>query len=50
VEEGAEFVETFRLLTPSTGTRPTAPGTSPRASTPRGGFTRDLIYLRGLVS
>jgi hypothetical protein len=49
VEQGAEFVETFRLLTDRYGyTPPGAWHITVRVHT-CGGFTRDFIYLRGLV-
>ncbi|HEX6071263.1 MAG TPA: tyrosine/phenylalanine carboxypeptidase domain-containing protein [Longimicrobiaceae bacterium] len=49
VEQGAEFIETFRLLTEEYGFYP---GNAWHVTTrvhQCGGFTRDLIYLRGLV-
>jgi uncharacterized protein (TIGR02421 family) len=49
VEDGAEFVETFRMLTKDLGY--SAPGAWDIARRVHacGGFTRDFIYLRGLV-
>lgn len=49
VQEGAEFVETFRLLREECGFSPAgAWGVAVRVHE-CGGFTRDVIYLRGLV-
>jgi uncharacterized protein (TIGR02421 family) len=49
VEQGADFVETFRLLTREHGfTNGTAFDITERVHQ-SGGFTRDLIYLRGLL-
>jgi uncharacterized protein (TIGR02421 family) len=49
VEQGADFVETFRLLTRDLGySRAGAWNIALRVHA-SGGFTRDLIYLRGLV-
>jgi uncharacterized protein (TIGR02421 family) len=49
VEHGADFLETFRLLTRQYGfTDGTAFDISERVHQ-SGGFTRDLIYLRGLL-
>jgi uncharacterized protein (TIGR02421 family) len=50
VEDGAGFMETFRLLTGGHGfAASTAFDVSERVHQ-SGGFTRDLIYLRGLLS
>lgn len=49
VEQGAGFLETFRLLTRDHGLpRRTAFNVTERVHA-SGGFTRDLIYLRGLI-
>jgi uncharacterized protein (TIGR02421 family) len=49
VEQGATFVETFRVLVEEHGfTRGTAFDIAERVHQ-AGGFTRDLIYLRGLL-
>ena len=48
VEQGATFVDTFRLLTGHGFSRHTAWGIAVRVQQ-CGGFTRDLIYLRGLI-
>jgi uncharacterized protein (TIGR02421 family) len=49
VEEGASFVETFRMLTRDAGfSREGAWHIAVRVHA-SGGFTRDLIYLRGLL-
>jgi hypothetical protein len=50
VEEGADFVETFRLLTREYGYSPDGAWHIAARVHASGGFTRDLIYLRGLVS
>jgi uncharacterized protein (TIGR02421 family) len=49
VEHGADFIETFRLLTREHGFTPgTAFDLAERVHA-SGGFTRDVIYLRGLL-
>ncbi|HUF49355.1 MAG TPA: tyrosine/phenylalanine carboxypeptidase domain-containing protein [Longimicrobiales bacterium] len=48
VEHGADFVETFRLLLERGFRRGTAFDVAERVQQ-AGGFTRDLIYLRGLL-
>lgn len=50
VEQGAEFVETFRLLTREHGYSPSGAWHIAIRVHSCGGFTRDLIYLRGLVN
>jgi uncharacterized protein (TIGR02421 family) len=50
VEEGGDFVETFRLLTREHGYSPDGAWHIAARVHASGGFTRDLIYLRGLVS
>lgn len=49
VEGGAEFVETFRLLTREHGYSSSGAWDITVRVHSCGGFTRDLIYLRGLV-
>jgi uncharacterized protein (TIGR02421 family) len=49
VEAGADFVETFRLLTSRYGYSPSGAWHVTLRVHASGGFTRDLIYLRGLV-
>jgi uncharacterized protein (TIGR02421 family) len=49
VEEGAEFVDTFRTLTQAHGYSPGGAWHIATRVHASGGFTRDLIYLRGLV-
>jgi uncharacterized protein (TIGR02421 family) len=50
VEEGADFVTTFGLLTASYGYSPGGAWHIATRVHASGGFTRDLIYLRGLVN
>jgi uncharacterized protein (TIGR02421 family) len=50
VEQGASFVETFGLLTGGHGFPPWSAWHAVTRVHACGGFTRDLIYLRGLVS
>jgi uncharacterized protein (TIGR02421 family) len=50
VEEGADFVETFRRLTEDHGYSPSGAWHIATRVHASGGFTRDLIYLRGLAS
>jgi uncharacterized protein (TIGR02421 family) len=49
VEDGAEFVETFRLLTENHGYSPGGAWHITTRVHASGGYTRDLIYLRGLA-
>jgi uncharacterized protein (TIGR02421 family) len=49
VEEGGEFVDTFRLLTREYGYSPGGAWHITTRVHTCGGFTRDFIYLRGLV-
>jgi uncharacterized protein (TIGR02421 family) len=49
VEQGAEFVDTFRLLSQGYGYSPGGAWHIAMRVHASGGFTRDLIYLRGLV-
>jgi uncharacterized protein (TIGR02421 family) len=49
VEQGGEFVDTFRLLTKGHGYSATGAWDIARRVHAGGGFTRDFIYLRGLV-
>jgi uncharacterized protein (TIGR02421 family) len=49
VEQGADFVETFRLLAETHGYTPGGAWNITIRVHASGGFTRDLIYLRGLV-
>lgn len=49
VQEGAAFVDTFRLLTEGHGYTPAGAWHIAVRVHASGGFTRDLIYLRGLV-
>lgn len=49
VQRGAEFVETFRLLTRDHGYSPAGAWDLARRVHACGGFPRDFIYLRGLV-
>jgi uncharacterized protein (TIGR02421 family) len=49
VEEGGEFVDTFRLLTREYGYTPGGAWHITTRVHTCGGFTRDFIYLRGLV-
>lgn len=50
VEQGAEFVDTFRLLTKDHDYTPAGAWQITLRLHASGGFTRDLIYLRGLVN
>lgn len=50
VEQGATFVETFALLTGGYGFTPRGAWHIVARVFTCGGFTRDLIYLRGLIS
>lgn len=50
VEEGAGFVETFRLLHAELGFSPRGAWHVAARVHRCGGFTRDLIYLRGLIA
>lgn len=50
VEQGAELVDTFRMLTATHGFTPEGAWHVAARVHASGGFTRDLIYLRGLVS
>jgi uncharacterized protein (TIGR02421 family) len=50
VEDGAEFVDTFRLLTKEHGYTPAGAWHITLRAHAAGGFTRDLIYLRGLLN
>lgn len=49
VEEGATFIDTFRLLTSDHGYSDRGAWSIAVRVHASGGFTRDLIYLRGLV-
>jgi len=49
VEQGASFLDTFRLLTVEHGLRPGAAFDITERVHASGGFTRDMIYLRGLL-
>jgi uncharacterized protein (TIGR02421 family) len=49
VEEGADFVETFRLLTREIGYSTDGAWNIALRVHASGGFTRDFIYLRGLI-
>jgi uncharacterized protein (TIGR02421 family) len=49
VEDGAEFVDTFRLLTRTYGYTPHGAWSITTRVHASGGFTRDMIYLRGLM-
>ena len=48
-EDGGSFVDTFRLLTREHGFSPAAAWNVTTRVHQSGGFTRDLIYLRGLI-
>ncbi len=49
VEDGADFVETFRLLTTTFGYTPSGAWHVATRVHASGGFTRDMVYMRGLV-
>ena len=49
VEDGGDFMDTFRLLTEEHGFSPHAAFDITSRVHQAGGFTRDMIYLRGLV-
>ncbi|MGH7464269.1 MAG: flavohemoglobin expression-modulating QEGLA motif protein, partial [Longimicrobiales bacterium] len=49
IEQGAGFLDTFRLLTGGHGVRPGTAFDITQRVHASGGFTRDLIYLRGLL-
>lgn len=49
VQDGADFVETFRLLTEGVGYTPRGAWSITTRVHASGGFTRDMIYLRGLI-
>jgi uncharacterized protein (TIGR02421 family) len=50
VEQGAEFLETFRLLAGTYGYSHSGAWQIAMRVHASGGFTRDLIYLRGLIA
>lgn len=49
VIDGADFVETYRLLTAEHGIRPASAFTMSMRVHRGGGLTKDVVYLRGLV-
>ncbi|HEX6309912.1 MAG TPA: tyrosine/phenylalanine carboxypeptidase domain-containing protein [Longimicrobiales bacterium] len=49
VQEGADFVETFRVLRGDHGYSPAGAWSIALRVHASGGFTRDMIYLRGLI-
>lgn len=49
VQDGANFVDTFRLLTRTYGYSPHGAWSITTRVHASGGFTRDMIYLRGLL-
>jgi len=50
VQDGADFVETFRILTRDLGYTPDGAWDIALRVHSSGGFTRDMIYLRGLIA